>query len=193
MNQEFFRFDKCIGNLVTELPYFRGRDKTGFYHVTHEQVADIFSILAVSLISLLRFRIFRIRKGNETGLFQDVEGRDSVLAGRFHVDFRAAVFGKTFRQLPESFGKGREASLLILGTTVEIGNADAGIDPCFVDIKATTVFTKLNKKRYLLQIFAGLAVRRNRVKFGRDKFTGIHYDDQYKSDESSISCGSTGI
>lgn len=83
-----------------------------------------------------------MRKGNKTGFLKDVEDRDPVLAGRFHADFCAVVFGKPFRQLPEPFGKGREAGLLILSTSVGIGNADAGIDPGFVDIKPTTVFTK---------------------------------------------------
>ena len=155
---------EAVTHQVTELPYFRGRDKTGFYHVTHEQVADPFGILAVSLIPLLRFRIFGMRKGNETGVFQDVEDRDPVLAGRFHADFRAVVFGKSLRQLPESFGKGREASLLILGTTVGIGNADAGIDPCFVDIKATTVFTKDFKQKKIPPA--------NNCRAGRDWLSG---------------------
>lgn len=58
-----------VTHQVTELPYFRGRDKTGFYLVVHEQAADPFGILAVSFIHLLRFRILGMRKGNGTGLF----------------------------------------------------------------------------------------------------------------------------
>lgn len=138
---------EAVAHQVTEMPYFRRRDKTGFYHVTHEQVADPFGILTVRLISLLRFRIFGMRKGNETGLFKDVEYRDPVLAGRFHADFCAVIFGKPFGQLPEPFGKGREAGLLILGTSVGIGNTDAGIDPSFVNIKPTTDFTKNFKQK----------------------------------------------
>ena len=52
------------------------------------------------------------------------------------------VFGKPVTQFPESFGKRRETSLLILSPAVCVGNPDTGIDPGFVDIKPTAVFTK---------------------------------------------------
>ena len=48
---------------------------------------------------------------------------------------------------PEPFGKGRKAGLLILCTAIGIGNTDAGIDPGFVDVKATAVVTKDFKHR----------------------------------------------
>jgi hypothetical protein len=48
--------------------------------------------------------------------------------------------------------------LLILGTTVCVGNADAGKDPGFVDIKTTTVFTKdFEHKVPPAKKFAGLS------------------------------------
>ena len=48
--------------------------------------------------------------------------------------------------------------MLILCTAIGIGNTDAGIDPGFVDVKATAVVTKDFKHRFLLQRkFAGLA------------------------------------
>ena len=50
-------------------------------------------------------------KGNKTGLFQDIEDGDPVLAGGFHTDFGAGVFGKPVRQLPQTFREGREAGL----------------------------------------------------------------------------------
>ena len=43
---------------------------------------------------------------------------------------------------PEPFGKGRKVGLLIFCTAIGIGNADTGIDPGFVDIKATAVVAK---------------------------------------------------
>ena len=42
----------------------------------------------------------------------------------------------------KNFGKGREAGLFILCTFKGIRNADTGIDPGFVDIKATAIKTK---------------------------------------------------
>ena len=83
-----------------------------------------------------------MRQGNETGFFKDVEDGDSVLASRFHTDFGTVVFGKPCSQFPKPIRKGREASLLIFSTSVRICNADAGIDPGFVDIQPTAVFTK---------------------------------------------------
>ena len=81
-------------------------------------------------------------KDDKAGFFKNVENRDPVLAGRFHAGFGTVVFGKPDRQFPEAFEKGREACLLIFSKTVGISNADTGIDPGFVDLKATAVFTK---------------------------------------------------
>ena len=118
-------------------------NKGRFNHVTHEEVTDPFGILTVCLVPLLRFGVFRMGKGNkEPGLFQDIENGDPVLTGRFHTNFKTVVFRKPVSQFPEPFGEGRETYLLILCSAVSVGNPDAGIDPCFVDIKPTTVFTK---------------------------------------------------
>lgn len=87
------KFD-AIANQIPKLPDFRRRDKTGFYHVAHEQVADPFSILAVGFIALLRFCIFGMGQGDKTGLFEDVKNRDPVLASGFHADFGTGIFGK---------------------------------------------------------------------------------------------------
>ena len=73
------------------------------------------------------------------GVFQDIENGDPILAGRFHADVVAVVFCKPVTQLLQTFGKGREAGLPVFGTAFGIGNANAGIDPGFVDIKATTI------------------------------------------------------
>lgn len=83
-----------------------------------------------------------MRKGNETGLLKDIEDRDPIFAGRLHTDLEAGVFGKPVSQLPQTFGKGREAGLPILCEAVGIGDSDACIDPGLVDVKPTAVFTK---------------------------------------------------
>lgn len=83
-----------------------------------------------------------MRKGDKVGFLKDVEDRDPVFAGRLHADLRAGVSGKPVSQLPQTFGKGREAGLLILSKAVGVGNPDACIDPGLVDIKPTAVFTK---------------------------------------------------
>ena len=49
--------------------------KRNGYHVVYEQVADPFGILAVIFVALLWLCIFEMRKGNETGFFEDVEDR----------------------------------------------------------------------------------------------------------------------
>ena len=119
------------------------RNKGRFDHVTHEEVTDPFGILTVCLVSFLRFGVFGMGKGDkEPCFFQDIENRDPILTGRFHTNFKTAVFCKPVSQFLKPFGEGRETSLLILSSAVCVGNPDAGIDPCFVDIKPTTVFTK---------------------------------------------------
>ena len=72
-------------------------------------------------------------------LLKDIEYRDPILTGRFHTNFKTAVFCKPVSQFLKPFGEGRETSLLILSSAVCVGNPDAGIDPCFVDIKPTAV------------------------------------------------------
>nr|WP_304955828.1 hypothetical protein [uncultured Acetatifactor sp.] len=67
-------------------------------------------------------------KGEETGLLKDVEDRDSVFSGRLHTELEAGVSGKPVSQLPQTFGKGREAGLLILCKAVGISNPDCITD-----------------------------------------------------------------
>lgn len=83
-------------------------------------------------------------KGNKTIFFEDVEDRAPVLAGRFYADFRAVVFGKPFRSDSSQFplGKRRKVGLFIFGVFVGVGNINAGIDLCFVDIKPQIGFMK---------------------------------------------------
>ena len=45
-----------------------------------------------------------------------------------------------FRDGIQSFGKGRETSLLIFSTIIGIRNTATGKEPCFADIKTTAVF-----------------------------------------------------
>lgn len=52
---------------------FRQRNKTWFYHIAHEQVADLFGILAVGLIALLWLSIFGMSQSDKTGLFKDID------------------------------------------------------------------------------------------------------------------------
>jgi len=137
----------AVAYQVAQLSYFRGWDKAGFYHVAHEEVADPLCVLTVSLITLLRFRVFWMGKCDKTGLFEDVKDWDPILASGFHADLKAGIFRKPVSQLPEAFGKGREAGLLIFGASIGVSDADAGIDPGFVDIKPTTVLTKDFKRQ----------------------------------------------
>ena len=112
-------------------------------HLTHVKVADPLGIFTVSLLSFMWLSVFRVRKSNkQIILLQDIKNRDPVFAGGFHTNVGTIVFSKPINQLLQPFGKGREASLLILGTTVCISNPDASIDPCFVDIQSTAIKTK---------------------------------------------------
>ena len=69
-------------------------DKAGLDHAAHIQVANPLGVLAVGFVALLRFRVFRVRQGDPTGLFKDIEyGNPAFLRG-FHADAQAIVFGK---------------------------------------------------------------------------------------------------
>ena len=81
-------------------------------------------------------------KGNKTGLFKDVEYSDPIFAGRLHADFGTGILCKPSSQFFQAFGKGRKAGLFIYGDSVSVGDSDAGINPCFVDVKPTAVITK---------------------------------------------------
>src|SRR5699024_7118178 len=72
---------EAVAHQVSQLADFRRRDKTWFYHVAHEQIADPFGILVVGLIAFLWLRIFGMSQSDKTGLFEDVKNRDPVLAG----------------------------------------------------------------------------------------------------------------
>ena len=80
-----------ITHQITQVTYISRRNKTWFDHVTHKEIADPFRVLAVRLVTLLRFCIFRVSKSDETGMLQDVEYRDPVLPGGLHADLVARV------------------------------------------------------------------------------------------------------
>ena len=84
----------AVAHEVAKLANVRGRNKAGFDHVAHEQVADPPGVLAVGLIALLGFGILGMSKGDGTGLFKNIEYGNPVLTGGFHTDFRTVVFGK---------------------------------------------------------------------------------------------------
>ena len=99
-------------------------------------------ILAVGLVSFLRLGVLRVSKNDMEGLFQNVVNGDPVLAGRFHTDIGALVGLKPERQPLKVFGERREASFMIHSALIVVGNPDAGVDPGFVDIESTAVFTE---------------------------------------------------
>ena len=132
------------------------RNKGRLNHLTHVKVADPLGIFTVSLLSFMWLSVFRVRKSNkQIILLQDIKNRDPVFAGGFHTNVGTIVFSKPINQLLQPFGKGREASLLILGTTVCISNPDASIDPCFV---ANNFRFPNGIPSYLLHLFSPLIV-----------------------------------
>ena len=52
---------RAIPHEITKLADVRWRDKAGLDHTAHIQVADPFGVFAVSLVALLRFRVFWVR------------------------------------------------------------------------------------------------------------------------------------
>ena len=169
----------AVTNEASQMADSWRRDKGRIDHVAHEQVADPFCVLPVSLVALLRFGVLGMCQCHQTGLFEDVKDRNPELAGRLHVDFLTTVLVKPESQLLQPLGEGREACLKVLSAGVCVGDANAGIDPGLVNVQSTAVLTKDFERGVpparKLQSRQGLAVRRNRVNFGRDKFTGYGF------------------
>jgi hypothetical protein len=118
------------------------RDEGRFDHVTHEQIADPLCVLTVGLISLLRLGVLGVSKYDIACLFKDIEYRDPVLAGGFHAHVHTVVRGEPCGKFPQTSGERGESLFLVFCAAVSIGEANAGKDPGFVDIKPTTIETK---------------------------------------------------
>jgi hypothetical protein len=73
---------------------------------------------------------------------KNVKDRDPVLAGRFHANIRTVIRGKPCGKFPQTSGERRESLFLVLCPAICISDTNAGKDPGFVDVKATTVETK---------------------------------------------------
>ena len=154
--------DKHVGELgavahqVAEMVDFRGKDKAWLYHVAHEEVGDLFCILAVSLFPFL---------------WIDAEDGELIFPGRLHADLETGVSGKPVRQLPQTFGKGREAGLLIFCKAIGVGNLDVCIEPGLVDVNPQQFLRKILKanknapSQGYLQGRQGLAIRRKTSAF----------------------------
>ena len=129
----------AITDEITKLTDAGRRDKAGTDHTAHEQVADPACVLAVGLVALLRFGVLGMRENDMAGLFKDIEDGNPVLTGGFHADFNALILVQPLRKLPQAFGEGGETGFVINGTTIRIGDTDAGENPCFVNVETAAV------------------------------------------------------
>ncbi len=168
-----------ISNQITEMTDWSRRNKAGLDHVAHEQVAYPGRVLAVCLISLLRFGVFGMGKDNTASLFKDVENRYPVFACGFHTNLGATVLGKPVRQFSQSVGKGRKPGFMVLSTGVVVRDPNTSVDPSFVDIKSGTVVTN-NFEQGIppVESFAGSAGTGRQAKsrrLQRDKFPGYFF------------------
>jgi len=155
------------------------RNKAGLDHAAHKQVADPGRVLAVCLISLLRFGVFGMGKDNTASLFKDVENRYPVFACGFHTNLGAAVLGKPVGQFSQSVRKGRKPGFMVLSTGVVVRDPNTSVDPSFVDIKSGTVVTN-NFEQGIppVESFAGSAGTGRQAKsrrLQRDKFPGYFF------------------
>ena len=83
-----------------------------------------------------------MRQRYGAGLFQNIEYGNPILPGRFHADLKTGMFCKPVRQLPQSSGKGREASLFIFRSSVRVGDSDTGENPGLVYVESATVLAE---------------------------------------------------
>ena len=129
----------AVANQITKLANDGRRNKAGFDHAAHEQIADPAGILAVGLVALHGFGVLGMGENDLAGLFEDVEHRNPVLPRRFHAHLRAVQTGKPFREFSQTLGKGSEACFVILSDIAGIGDTNAGKDPSLVNVKAAAV------------------------------------------------------
>ena len=129
-----------LKDFYEEVDVTRRRDKAGLDHAAHEQVTNPSGILAVGLVPLLRLGVLRMGERDRMVDFESVEHWNPILAGRFHANFVAGIQGQPVVQIPEPLWEARKTLLLVFRPTVCIRDADASIDPCFVDIQSTAVF-----------------------------------------------------
>ncbi len=83
------------------MPDFQRRDKTGLYHIAHEEVANPSCTLAVSLVAFPRFGIFWMGQSDRADFFKNIEYRYSVLTSRSHTDFNTVVSCEPLKEFAE--------------------------------------------------------------------------------------------
>ena len=89
---------QAIPHQVAKLANIRRWNKAGLDHTAHIQVTDPLGILAVCFVAFLRFDVFGVCQSDPTGLFENIEYRNPILACRFHTDIGTGVFRKPFSQ-----------------------------------------------------------------------------------------------
>ena len=146
------------------MPDVRRRDEAGLNHVAHEKVANPFRILPVGLVALLWLGVLGMSQCDLVVLFEDIEHGNPILARRLHANLVAGIQRKPFIQLPEPFGKGREAGLLVLRAAVCVGDADTGVNPGLVDIESAAILAK--------DFEHGVPPVKENCKVGRDWLSG---------------------
>ena len=76
---------------------------------------------------------------DQTGLFEDVEHGNPVFPCRFHADLNAGMLAEPTGQIPKAPGEGGKASLLVVRSSGGVRDANAGVNPGFVNVQAAAV------------------------------------------------------
>ena len=128
-----------VANQIPKLTNDRRRDKAGLDHTAHEQVANPTSVLAIRLVALHGLGILWMGECNLAGFFEDVEHGNPVFPGGFHTDLCAVILLQPCGKFSQALGEGLKARFVILGSVVIVGNANASVNPGFVNVQAAAI------------------------------------------------------
>lgn len=103
-----------------------------------EKVADPFGVFGVILIALDGFDPFGVGDGDIHLVFQDIEDRAPVLAGRFHADIVTVIVKQPFSETADVPIEGGKTFFLVSRLYAIGGSDDCGNEEEFMDIDATT-------------------------------------------------------
>ena len=102
-----------------------------------EQVANPFGIFRVIFIAFHGFNPFGIGNGYIDAVFQKIEDRHPVLAGRFHADIKTVIVKQPLYETADVRIESRETLFVVRWQDTICGFNDCGNEKFFMDIDAT--------------------------------------------------------
>jgi len=131
-----------LGTVANQIPKLTndGRwDKAGLDHAAHEKVANPAGILTICLVALHGLGVLWMGECNLAGFFKDVEHGNPVFPGGFHTDLCAVILRQPCGEVSQTLGEGLKARFVILGSVMIVSNANASVNPGFVNVQTAAI------------------------------------------------------